>query len=136
MADTTSGHGEAVKAVSGQLDPEEVRTTRDLKSEQQKDKKLDEEASKALGDENPFTASLEGKERKQRAVRTLANGKTEALLEEAPAAPVFPPDDGGYNPERRFYAGPDNTKVPSAIGKNRTTSTPVPVGWREDEIKD
>lgn len=141
MADTTtSGRSEAVKAVTGQVDRDEIKTTGDLKSEQDKNEKLDKETTKAIGgDLNPHTASGFGpKERKQRAVRTLANGKTEAVLEEAPPVPSFVPDDGGYNPERRFYAGPSETKVPSAVGKNATSgdSDLIAAGWKPDQIKD
>ena len=148
MADTTTqGHAEAVKAVAGQLapevleqkEPEGVRVTRDLKSEQQKDEKLDKEVLDAMGGStNPSVSGpLGGEEREQRAVRTLANGKTEALLEKAPVLPPFPPDDGGYNPEKRTHAGPAGTKVPSAVGKNVPTvdGEPIPVGWRESDFK-
>ena len=141
MADTTtSGRSEAVKAVAGQVDRDEIKTTADLKSEQDANEKLDKETVKALGgDLNPHVASGFGaKERKQRAVRTLANGKTEAVLEEAPPVPSFVPDDGGYNPERRFYAGPSETKVPSAVGKNTASgdSDLIAAGWKPDQIKD
>jgi hypothetical protein len=116
MADTTTkGHKEAVEAVAGQADPDEIQTTRDLASEQAKDAKLDEEAGGVAG---VFTASLGSEEQEQLAVHTLENGKTEALLREPDALPTFPPDDGGYNPEKRVFAGPDGTKVPSAVGKN------------------
>ena len=126
MADTTtSGKTDAVKAVVGDVDRDEVHTTHDLKSEQDKDKKLDERTTKA---------QVEVEEPKQLATRKLNNGKTEAILEEGPAVQQFVPDDGGYNPERRFYAGPDDTKVPSAVGKNRTTPRGLPEGWKEDHL--
>ena len=142
MADTTTkkapgGHAGAVKAVKGDVDPEVVPTTHELPVERKKDEKLDKETGGAAA---PFTASIDDpKERKVRAKRTLANGKTEAVLEEAPATPVFPPDDGGYNPEKRTHAGPDGTKVPSAVGKNVTGSADnadlTTAGWKDRDIK-
>ena len=131
MSDTTTkGHKEAVEAVTGNADPDEIVTTRDLASQQDKDAKLDAEAGGAAA---PFTASLDGDEQPQVAVRTLPNGKTEALLEEAPAKPVFPPDDGGYDPEKRTFAGPEGTKVPSAVDKNQA---PQDQGrWRDADYK-
>jgi hypothetical protein len=37
--------------------------------------------------------------------------------------------------EKRTHAGPAGTKVPSAVGKNRTSDVEVPVGWREYDFK-
>ena len=131
---TAAEHKDAVKVVSGQVTAEQeiaekpkVLTTRDLPSEMAKDAKLDEEVAQAQG---------EAEEREQLYVRTLANGKTEAVLAAAPPLNQFPPDDGGYNPEKRTHAGPGGTKVPSAVGKNRTTPNDVPVGWKpEHKVK-
>jgi hypothetical protein len=148
VADTTTqGHAEAVKAVAGALAPETpqeqavedgaIVVTRDLDSEQAKDEKLDKEITKAMGGTlNAVDRELGGEEREQLAVRTLANGKTEALLAKPAPVPPFPPDDGGYNPEKRQFAGPAGTKVPSAVGKNTPTvaGEPLPAGWKPEHV--
>ena len=129
MADTTTsgGRSEAVKAVVGEFaDDESVRNTGDLKSEIAKNEKLDTETSKA---------QTEADDQKVLAKRTLNNGKTEAILAPAPAVPQFLPDDGGYNPEKRWFAGPSETKVPSAVGKNEPPSVQqAGPGWNESHL--
>jgi hypothetical protein len=141
---TKAEHDEAVKAVRGEfapVPPEQqegvVLTTRDLPSERAKTETLVDEVKGASA---PFTASLDGEEREQRFVRTLANGKTEALLEDAPAFPSFPPDDGGYNPEKRTHAGPGGTITPQAATAHEISRTAgasdVPAGFRESDRVD
>lgn len=145
---SSAEHKDAVKAVTGQFaaaPPEDqegvVVTTRDLPSERAKTEALVEETEKALNggdDVSPFRASLDGPERDQKFVHTLANGKTEAVLAEAPAMPTFPPDDGGYNPEKRTHAGPGGAITPQAAEAHRLSGTgdDVPHGFREsDRVK-
>ena len=143
---TKAEHEDAVKAVTGQFAPAPpedqegvVTRTRDLPSETAKTATLVEETQAALtggSDINPFTASLASEERAQKFVRTLANGKTEAILEGQPAAPTFPPDDGGYNPEKRTHAGPAGAMTPQAAEAHVLSGTDrdsdLPPGWREE----
>lgn len=147
---TAAEHKDAVAAAAGAfapVPPEDqegvVVTTRDLPSERAKTETLVEESDKALtgggsDGENPFTATVAGKERDQKFVRTLANGKTEAIVAEAPALPTFPPDDGGYNPEKRTHAAPGNAITPQAAEAHRLsgTASDVPLGWRESQRVD
>lgn len=130
MADTTTGgRSEAVKAVVGEFaDDDAINNTGDLKSEIAKNDKLDNETTKAQADVE---------DQKVLATRTLNNGKTEAILSPAPEVQQYLPDDGGYNPEKRWFAGPADTKVPSAVGKNATSddSDLIAAGWKPSQIK-
>jgi hypothetical protein len=141
---TKAEHDEAVQAVRGEfapVPPEEqegvVRTTRDLPSEQAKTATLVDEVKGASA---PFTATIDGDEREQEFVHTLANGKTEAVVKAPAALPTFPPDDGGYNPEKRTHAGPAGTITPQAATAHEISGTAggsdVPHGFREsDRVK-
>jgi hypothetical protein len=141
---TKAEHDEAVQAVRGEfapVPPEDqegvVRTTRDLPSEQAKTATLVEEVEGASA---PFTATIDGDEPKQKFVHTLSNGKTEAVLAEPAALPMFPPDDGGYNPEKRTHAGPGGAITPQAAEAHRisqeVTGDGVPRGFREGDRVD
>jgi len=139
MADTVTGHAEAVKAVTGQSAPETpqeqvdngdaIVTTRDLDSEQKSTEKLVAETEKGL-------AKAQGDEQKQRFVHTLQNGKTEAVLDTAASRAAFPPDDGGYNPEKRTHAGPAGSMTPQAADAHRVSQAvtgEVPAGFKESD---
>ena len=139
MSDTTTGHAEAVKAVTGQSAPETpqeqvddgaIVTTRDLDSEQKSTEKLMAETEKGLAKASGDT------EQKQRFVHTLENGKTEAVLESGAAGLRFPPDDGGYNPEKRTHAGPAGTMTPQSADAHRQSQAvtgEVPTGFKESD---
>jgi hypothetical protein len=140
---TDAEHKDAVQAVQGAFaakPPEDqegvVVTTADLPSERAKVETLVEETR---GANAPFTATLGADESKQKFVHKLANGKTEAVVEAPAPLPVFPPDDGGYNPEKRTHAGPGGAITPQAAEAHelsRQTTDGVPQGFREsDRVK-
>ena len=141
---TAAEHKDAVAAVRGEFAPVPVedaegvvRTTRDLPSERAKTEKLVEEVGDATA---PFTESLGSEERDQKFKRTLANGKTEAVVAEQPPFPTTPPDDGGYNPEKRTHAYAGNAITPQAATAHTLSGTAgksdVPTGWREEDRVD
>lgn len=131
MADTTTGgRSEAVKAVVGEFaDDDSKVNTGDLKSEIAKNEKLDRETTDAL---------IDAEDQEVLAKRTLNIGKTEAILAPQAAVTQYLPDDGGYNPEKRWFAGPSDTKVPSAVGKNQpmgqVRAGVVGPGWDESHL--